>query len=331
MANIHGNRAGSTQSTALYNLYKNRSYTCTVSMMGNALIQPTMYFNLRYVPMFSGPYMILTVNHSINKGQFETVITGIRQPTASLPKIENYIQTLRNNLLKSIIENNKKDKTANELANKKAGTTDKDKQTKIQAITGGDKELSQPQTCKAITPYDDYHNITPTVKNITFTNAKGNILELIANGGYETSKLKYITFAAMYVESANNNSKFTAYEHNYAGVTLDGGKWPNQVYFSGNKQFFCQTSASNTTTLPYAVFDDIQNHLKFILSRFDKKMTSDVEVTAKSIAKFLILNNLTIDGPKTKSIDVYTTYDPTKLKTLEDKVQKAIDVFNATN
>jgi hypothetical protein len=73
-------------------------------MMGNAMIQPTMYFNLRHVPMFSGPYMIQKVNHTIGPGTFETIIEGIRQPTAELPKIENYIQVLKQKLLKSILE-----------------------------------------------------------------------------------------------------------------------------------------------------------------------------------------------------------------------------------
>lgn len=332
MANQAGNRGGSTQSVSLYNLYKNRSYTCTVSMMGNALIQPTMYFNLRYVPMFSGPYMIQTVNHSIQQGQFETIFTGIRQPTASLPKIENYIQSLKNNLLKSIIENNKKDREAKEKATKDASGTTQSKQAKIQAISGGDKELTQPQSCKPSSPYDTYYNITPQVYSKTFTESKGEILEVINVGGFESSKLKYVVFAAMYVESANGDTKITAYENNFAGVTLSGGDWgPGSQYFNGNKEFFCQTSAGDSTNLPYAVFDDLKNHLTFIINRWNKRMTADVEVTAKSIAKFLILNNLTIDGPKTKSVDVYTSYDPTRLKNLETKVQKAIDVFNATN
>jgi len=60
-------------------------------------------------------------------------------------------------------------------------------------------------------------------------------------------------------------------------------------------------------------------------------MTSDVEVSAQSIAKFLILNNVTINGPNTKDISVYNSYDSTRLKNLETKVQKAIDIYNATN
>ena len=331
MANQAGNRGGSTQSVSLYNLYKNRSYTCTISMMGNALIQPTMYFNLRHVPMFSGPYMIQTVGHTISPGSFETIITGIRQPTASLPKIENYIQTLKNNLLQNIIENNKKDKEAKEKQNKDASGTTQSQQAKIQAITGGDKSLTQPQTCTPSSPYNTYFNVTPTVYDETFSSVKSELSNVIAVSNVDGSKLKYVIFAALYVESANGNLKFTAYENNFAGVTLTS-KWGSvETYFNNNKQFFCQTSEGDKTTLPYAVFDDLFNHLKFLVGRWKDRMTSDVEVSAQSIAKFLILNNVTINGPNTKDISVYNSYDSTRLKNLETKVQKAIDIYNATN
>jgi hypothetical protein len=118
MSNLYNGTGGATQNISLYNLYKNRSYSCTIFMMGNAMIQPTMYFNLRHVPMFSGPYMIQKVNHTISPGQFETIIEGIRQPTAELPKIENYIQVLKQTLLKSIIQKVKQEKDAKDAAKK---------------------------------------------------------------------------------------------------------------------------------------------------------------------------------------------------------------------
>jgi hypothetical protein len=92
MANIDKNRKSSTQNNSLYNLYKNRSYSCSVDMFGNALIQPMMYFNLRNVPMFSGPYLITNVTHSISEDGFNTSIEGTRQPFYAFPKIDNFIQ-----------------------------------------------------------------------------------------------------------------------------------------------------------------------------------------------------------------------------------------------
>jgi len=93
-----------TQNAGLYNLYKQRSYKCSVVCLGNALLQPTMYFNLRHVPMFNGPYMIQQVEHSIQPGQFQTTFQGIRQGVYDLPAIDNFIQSINQNLLTKVEE-----------------------------------------------------------------------------------------------------------------------------------------------------------------------------------------------------------------------------------
>ena len=123
MANQSGGRTTATQNISLFNLYKNRSYQCTLSVMGNAMLQPTMYFNLRYVPMFFGPYMILEVDHTIRPNTFDTVISGVRQPVYSLSKIDNYLQSIKVNLLQEVINKAKKEieaKKKEELDAKKA-------------------------------------------------------------------------------------------------------------------------------------------------------------------------------------------------------------------
>jgi hypothetical protein len=57
--------------------------------MGNAMIQPTMYFYLANVPMFMGTYLVFDVSHSIKQGTFETTFTGVRISSSSLPTLEN--------------------------------------------------------------------------------------------------------------------------------------------------------------------------------------------------------------------------------------------------
>jgi hypothetical protein len=84
------------QTTSMYSLYQSQSYTCTVSSMGNCMIQPMMYFNLRHVPMFYGPYLIGKVTHNISSDKFETSFEGTRMPKYALPKpdvIATYIKT----------------------------------------------------------------------------------------------------------------------------------------------------------------------------------------------------------------------------------------------
>lgn len=62
----------------IYAIYSNRSYQCTVEMMGCANIMPMMYFQLNNIPMFKGAYMIINVSHSIKAGNMTTQFTGVR-------------------------------------------------------------------------------------------------------------------------------------------------------------------------------------------------------------------------------------------------------------
>lgn len=69
----------------LFDYYKQASYKCDVSCMGNVMIQPTMYFYLKNIPLFKGSYYITEVNHSIKNNVINTNFVGTRIPYTSLP------------------------------------------------------------------------------------------------------------------------------------------------------------------------------------------------------------------------------------------------------
>ena len=71
--------------TGLFDIYRMRSYTCEVTMLGNVMIQPTMYFYLKNIPMFRGSYWITDVSHNVRPGNITTVFKGTRIPYQSLP------------------------------------------------------------------------------------------------------------------------------------------------------------------------------------------------------------------------------------------------------
>ena len=73
----------------LYSVYSNRSYDCSVEMLGCANIMPMMYFQLNNVPMFKGVYMITKVEHSIQNNTMTTKFTGTRQPKRYIPITQN--------------------------------------------------------------------------------------------------------------------------------------------------------------------------------------------------------------------------------------------------
>jgi len=320
MANQAGGRGGTTQNTSLYNLYKNRSYGCQITMLGNAMIQPTMYFNLRHVPMFSGPYMILSVDHSITPGNFETYITGIRQPIASLPKIDNYIQSLRTNLLQSIVEKNKEVKSQTTKDSKGNVVS---QQNKVTSNANGGKEVTQVQSCVPSNSYNRFVNITPTNTKATFKEALSIIKsQITASGISDDGKLKYCVFAALFLESSTTTG-LESYENNFAGIDLSQSWGTSSRYFNGNEQFFCLKS--DTTTLPYAVFDDLSNNVRLLIERWKDRMGNVANSTTKEITKFWILNF----GANQNQSNVYTSMDPTKLSNIESKVQKSIDTVKS--
>jgi hypothetical protein len=69
----------------LFDIYRQASYTCDVTCMGNVMIQPTMYFYLKNVPLFRGSYWITEVTHNIRNNNIVTSFKGTRIPFASLP------------------------------------------------------------------------------------------------------------------------------------------------------------------------------------------------------------------------------------------------------
>lgn len=106
----------------LWNIYQKRAYTCEVSMMGNAMIQPMMYFHLDDIPMFRGAYNIYKVSHTITPHNMQTNFTGTRVKRTKTPLIDR--AALFGNLLGDLtnvsdgdttaIKPNNKNKKANE-------------------------------------------------------------------------------------------------------------------------------------------------------------------------------------------------------------------------
>lgn len=92
MADSGGGNSTSPASVSLFNVYASRSYTARVTCVGNVTIQPTQYFQLRYLPMFNGPYLIINVEHEIRPNSIETTFEGVRVPKPTLPAISDLVQ-----------------------------------------------------------------------------------------------------------------------------------------------------------------------------------------------------------------------------------------------
>ena len=69
----------------LFTAMENRSYSCTVTSLGNAGIQPLTYFYVKNVPLFYGTYWITNVSHKITANTMTTTFKGVRQPISKKP------------------------------------------------------------------------------------------------------------------------------------------------------------------------------------------------------------------------------------------------------
>jgi len=257
-----------TQNVGLYNLYKNRSYTCTIQCLGNALLQPTMYFNLQHVPMFNGPYMITDISHNITAGNFETTITGVRQGMFDLPAIDNFLQSLNKNLLTKIEQAvlNKKDETP------AIGTTDASKAAKI--LQKAESSYNAQNACKAklLPIYDQqkWESTTTTATTLSSQLFKDAIVKKIPNNGV----LQTIIYCICYVRSfqgTKDKPLIAGWNNNFAAVTLDIDYGDGNNYFT--KKYSCldvqageSPAKASPNTLPIANFE-VDKFIDFMVSR----------------------------------------------------------------
>ena len=120
------------QTTNLFPILEKRSYTCTVSGLGNATIQPLSYFYLRNVPLFHGTYWITNVSHKINPNTMSTTFKGVRQPIISKQDVRKQLLELMRKKADALL---KASNTANKVITEGISDTEGD----IKQIDNSDK------------------------------------------------------------------------------------------------------------------------------------------------------------------------------------------------
>ena len=131
------------QTTSLYSLYKSMSYACTVTAFGNVMIQPMMYFNLRHVPLFYGPYYIFKVKHSISEGKFTTTFDGSRMPKYALPQADNLATFIKINYLENFKSEILKAGSATVIEETEPTVLDPERASEIENLQPNDNEQCQ--------------------------------------------------------------------------------------------------------------------------------------------------------------------------------------------
>ena len=327
MSNIDKNRTTSTQNNSLYNVYKNRSYGCSVDMMGNALIQPMMYFNLRNVPMFSGPYLITSVSHTITENGFDTTFEGTRQPFYALPKIESFIQSLSVKILKTIQE---KIEEKNKQVTQSPENVLKQKSIVLDNVFGGQESISKEQNCsdKLYQSYKAYTTVdAPKTQSATFSQVKKMILHKLKPkfptiSEQSLTEFALFIFSTMYADSGTSTG-FSAYENNYTTIAIsENYATAGNLYF--NSKYFCVNKGENITNIPLASFDSLDKFIDFFISRFAGKSTKLKDGTVSKYVEVYVLN-----WPIEQPNNVYKELGDDNIKRLEEKFSKAFDIYKS--
>ena len=254
LANLSNGVSTTTQSVSLYNLYKQRSYSSTVSCMGNAMIQPTMFFALRNVPLFAGTYVIEEVSHIVTPESFRTTFSGTRIKASSFPTVDNILLSINKQILSNIQTQVKQEQQTQSLPN----TNTISNNASIATNVAGNKPVSSTQACKPTPPQYSKYSIYNSNETIS---TKDEIISGMTNLAISKARQEII-YNLFAIGSWNGNS-FKGQHNNYAEISLDG---PTKFGGSLNdyliKGYICVVNKKNEQ-IPLALFNDLASSIKF--------------------------------------------------------------------
>jgi len=293
MANAASGRDTATQNNSLYNIYQNRSYQCEVVAFGNALIQPTMYFQLRHVPLFNGSYLITDVEHTIQPGSFQTKFTGVRQSVLSYPYTDNLLQSINQNLVGKLISavSQRKDDPA-------AGKSTTTQGNNANSSTNSNTQQAPQNSC-------DSEVLEVPYKQGGYTSSAGTIINLPAKQLYDLliqnvntdstdpddiilyQNLRYIIFLISWAASGNgSNNNFVGINNNFGRITLNYNYGELRRYFE--PVYSCQDIVNEKgLPLSYPVVH-FTTPVEYLLFMKDKLINRVADIQNKSIETFYL-------------------------------------------
>lgn len=324
MVNQASGRNVATQNVSLYNLYKNRSYKCTVVSLGNALLQPSMYFNLRHVPMFNGPYMIQSIQHTIQPGNFQTSFTGIRQGIYDLPSIDSFLQSMNQNLLTKLEEILKISKE--EIPSIKLT----EEQKAVQTVQKADNTLDTQNSCNSkvdLTAYQGY-TVLAGVPNSTSPQTFKKALEDNLPGQSNQLLRTYIyciSYVTSFVKSSNSGAgSFVGYNNNLGLISLENNFQPRANKYFSKKQYCCVNvkAGGATKSKPVVAFESLDEYIKFMADSLSARVP---QIERMGLDKYYVCH-WPKDNVSESYFDTNQGEFETVRKTMEEAIKSAVDV-----
>lgn len=321
MGNQGSGKKTMQQTTSLYDFYKNRSYSSTVKTLGNVMIQPTMYFVLRHMPMFNGTYIIRNVKHTISPGSFNTEFNGQRVSANINTKISEDLASINEDFSKKLSDKVKQFVSNNTLvsydSNSKQYLTGEDsKNLVLSGITPYQGFMSQTtdiQTQDCSENINPIYGIVENTNLITSSITVNQLVTLINNSTTDT-RLRTYMFCMLYMMGNNTEltNRLQYKQNNLYGVTCDINRYQASLK-DKVKKYRCLKTGENITR-PFVTFDTIDDNIKFIVDYYNKQM--DVYFTSnltkeQTINKIIELFYMTwyTSGASTKTYTQNSNYN----------------------
>ena len=318
LANVYRGTKSSTQSTSLYNIYKTRSYKATITSFGNVMIQPTMYFLLRNVPLFAGPYFITDVEHIITNGSFTTKFTGTRQKLYTPPIENDLLNTIKTTYL---------DKLTSQLRQKRE--TDKKLDTNTisvrntisNSIASNLIPAGSP-ICKPAGAYADFTNTPPVEVNF----ADKNLYDVIYSKLSADTKYVYVVYTLFSIVNYKN-SKFTCFNNNLSSTPISE-KGYGQSSFTKFKPVFSCLNGDDNQQQAFAVFESPELCIEFNYDRYKNDFANvDINSETNFVTTFTKIWIEKVPYDRTKQtrnlFETFTTTNPAQYELLRSKVRES--------
>jgi hypothetical protein len=296
MGNQGSGKKTMQQTTSLYDFYKNRSYSSTVKTLGNVMIQPTMYFVLRHMPMFNGTYIIRNVKHSISPGSFNTEFNGQRVSANINTKVSEDLASVNEDFSKKLSDKVKQFVDNNTLVSFDSNsrqylTGDQSKNYVLSGRTPYQGYISQTTDIQTQDCGENINAVYGVVENVDLITSSITVTQLVTliNNTTTDTRLKTYMFCMLYM--MGNNTEITRRlqykQNNLYGVTCDIAKYQASLK-DRIKKYRCLKTGENITR-PFVTFDTIDDNIKFISDYYNKQM--DVYFTA-NLSKEQTINKI---------------------------------------
>lgn len=302
------------QTTALFEFYKNRSYDCSIKMIGNVMVQPTMYFVIRHMPMFNGTYMVRNVKHIITAGKFDTEIQGQRISSIINAKITNELAAVNedftkklNDKVKSFVNNNTL-VTFDSNLNRYISDTESAKEFLISGRTPYQGNIVRAKENKEQSCFDNLYSNLKTVPRSVFTQQSitQNSLIQILKQNVPDERLRLYMYTMIYLLGYKNEGKITYTQNNLYGITAD-------INWGGLSEkipsYICLTTPENII-IPFAGFNQLIDSVTFVRDWYRPKIdlyfnTSDITNQCVNQPNYSFKNDVDVECTADVFINMY--------------------------